>query len=733
MKKTIVYLLLALIIGLNIYLYRGEFKVVSDPNDNIFHYALIDEAKNIWKGIFSGKLSPFYLLDSWNERWSEGFNLSTFYSHLPQAAISLLSFVLPVSAFKLFVVIRTLMLIFLPLSFFWAIRILDLPVLYGVIVAFFSQGIITHGLYGLDASSYVWRGWGLSAQLTAAFFLPLAFAYTITYIKDKKNLFKAIIFNLLVAQSHFGLFFLLLFCYPIFWLFQKNDYFKSGKRLIILLFITFVFLAYFILPFFTLGLYRNFSYWDQIWKFNSYGINYILASFTNGDLFDYNRFPLITIFLFVGLIKGLLDENKIFSFLCTLFGVYLILFFGRTTLGPIINLIPGFSEYHLHRIIIMVQFIGLFLSGWGLYSVVKYLFGFSKKIGDKVPLLKLIITAVCIILGGLLIYYFEKPVIKYADENNQLIELANSSHNQDYPDYKVIINKLSQLPRARIYAGRPGNWGKEFKVGHTQVYMALSKDGFSTSGYSPESWSPNTDQEQFFNENDQTFYNLYNIGYLVQPTGNKAPGFANLIIKKGKYALYRISTTGWFSFGQSNVIVSAKKTDLLNIIHLWFNSPLMKAAVYPEINLGQVKAVPGRALIQMSDLNHYFSGQENRSLWQEDPLSFIEIKKLPAWKKNSEQSLVNGYKANISIDEDCNDCVIILKQSYNPNWQVKINGVRVKAFPVFPFYIGIPVITKGSYEVEVIYKPSSWKIFFTLFGLGFWLLIIKYRKKIVQL
>ena len=42
MKKTIVYLLLALIIGLNIYLYRGEFKVVSDPNDNIFHYALID-------------------------------------------------------------------------------------------------------------------------------------------------------------------------------------------------------------------------------------------------------------------------------------------------------------------------------------------------------------------------------------------------------------------------------------------------------------------------------------------------------------------------------------------------------------------------------------------------------------------------------------------------------------------------------------------------------------------
>ncbi len=96
-KRIIPYLLLLIVILFNFYLYRSEFKVLSDPNDNTFHFALIDEAKNVWGQVFNGKISPTYLLDSWNERWAEGFSLSFYYSHLPEAAISLLSFFVPVS------------------------------------------------------------------------------------------------------------------------------------------------------------------------------------------------------------------------------------------------------------------------------------------------------------------------------------------------------------------------------------------------------------------------------------------------------------------------------------------------------------------------------------------------------------------------------------------------------------------------------------------------------------
>ena len=70
-----------MLILFNVYLYRSEFKVLSDPNDNTFHFALIDDAKTVWSQVFAGKLSPMYLLDSWNERWAEGFSLS-WVSHL---------------------------------------------------------------------------------------------------------------------------------------------------------------------------------------------------------------------------------------------------------------------------------------------------------------------------------------------------------------------------------------------------------------------------------------------------------------------------------------------------------------------------------------------------------------------------------------------------------------------------------------------------------------------------
>jgi hypothetical protein len=233
-KKHLPYIFLLILVLFNFYLYRKEFKVLSDPNDNIFHYALIDEAKNIWNDIFSGKTSVLSIFDSWNERWAEGFSLSQYYSHLPQAAISLISFVVPISTYKLFVITRTLLLILLPIGFFLGARIMGFTSLSSLIVAFFSQSVFTDGLYGIDSTSYLWRGWGLTAQLIAIFFLPLAFAYSLDYLEHKKSLGKAILFNFIVAQSHFGMLYLLLIAYPVYWLFSKKQIFEIGKRTFVL-------------------------------------------------------------------------------------------------------------------------------------------------------------------------------------------------------------------------------------------------------------------------------------------------------------------------------------------------------------------------------------------------------------------------------------------------------------------------------------------------------------------
>ena len=718
--NIIAYSILFLIVIFNCYLYRNEFKVLTDPNDNIFHYALIDDAKNVWKEIFSGKLSPVYLLDSWNERWAEGFSLSQYYSHLPEAAISLLSFVVPISTFKLFVVIRTSLLILLPISFFLGARILGFSSIYGAILAFFSQAIFTDGLYGLDSPSFLWRGWGLSTQLLAVFFLPLAFAYGIDYLKNNKNLGKALIFNFLLAQSHFGMFYLLIFSYPVFWIFSLDQWKEVGKRTFIFLSLTFVTLSYFIFPFFLTSQYRNFSLWDPIWKFNSWGLNQIIIWLTNGDLFDFNRFPFLTILIIGSLFWGLVSENKFYRYLITIFGLYFIFFIGKDILGPLVNLIPGLSEYHLHRIIVMVQFAGLLIATGWFIDLIKSLI---KRNNSTIIIL-------VISLSVLLLYFVEKPVFNYVKDNDSWIIRSNIDYQKNYSDYQEIVNKIKKLPPARVYAGRPGNWGREFKIGDTQIYMALSQEGFQTIGFLPESWSPNSDTEQFFDEENLKHYDFYNVGYLVLPADKKPPQFTNLIIKKGKFSLYKVNSEGWFTLGKSSLEIATKKTNLVNISHLWIYSPMFANKNYPAIALNNEKYTFVDKTIEMSDQNNI---NGSGPIWRENPLfENQKIFELSLIDK-VEKKLPQGYSINFKLKDQCQNCILVLKQTFHPNWEIKVNGKKQEAFPVFPFFTAIQLSSPGEYEIIATYKPAIYKNILLIISLIIIISVFRRPKKDIKL
>lgn len=816
-KKLIIFLLLSLLICLNFYIYRNEFIVKSDPNDNIFQYALVNDAKDIWQKVFSGKLSPFYLLDSWNERWAEGLPLSQYYAHLPQDVISLVNFVIPVDSFNFFVILRTLIFIFLPIMFFWGGSVLEFPMLQSFFVAVLSQLIFTNGLYGIDVSSFIWRGWGLSAQLLAVFFMPPAFAYGMTYLEKKKNLKKAILFNFIVAQAHIGIFLILLISYGLYLPFKivtdvcfgvdlaaiKNQRSKiksliqsinfsllwsdTIRPFILFIGVTLFSLSYFIIPFFIYGNYRNFSLWDPIWKFDSWGAKQILIWFLNGELFDFNRFPVITLSVLFGVLIGLSQigkpgkKERLISFISILTLIYFVLFFGRTTLGKLVDLIPGFSEYHIHRLIVMFQFTSLFLASWFLYKVLHYLFShlsvvdftkfhssFTKgsevrsnnlKNVDDVyfsnsenksesrstsviftKLNRYVIIIFILTISLISFYFLEKPVIKYANDNNLWILRSNISYLLDLSDFNKLEAKLSELPQARVYAGRPGNWGRNFFVGETPLYMALSRDGFSVIGFLPESWSMNSDPEQFFDENNILFYDLYNVRYSILPTQVVPPKFAKPLFKAGKFNLYEIKTDGWVAFGKSRMMVRSRKTDLLNATRLWFDSDMLKAADYPVIEVNNTISLDpsdrwsGKLWqVQLTDLNHFINlnDQKERDIWLANPFSALSEKSTSvSLVSKNEQKLPNGYAVNIHLDKDCGNCILLLKQSYHPDWQAILDGSRVSTFPVFPFYVGIQIEKAGNHHISFEYEPNNYKVILVwleILTLILWLINKKFK------
>ena len=99
----------------------------------------------------------------------------------------------------------------------------------------------------------------------------------------------------------------------------------------------------------------------------------------------------------------------------------------------------------------------------------------------------------------------------------------------------------------------------------------------------------------------------------------------------------------------------------------------------------------------------------------------------------SQKTTSNGYKVRARVSKDCQNCLLILKQSFHPNWQVRLNGQAVRTFPVFPFYIGIPLEKAGNYEVRAEYKPGSLKVALVWLEIlvgGFFL--VRFRKSIFK-
>jgi len=725
----------------NIYLHSSEISIKGDVNDNIFQYALVDEAKNIWHNVVAGKQSIFHLVDSSNGRWNEGFALSNYYAHMPQAVISGIGLVAGIDTKTLFNFVKFMILVLLPLSFFVSSRILGLSYTTALVSAFVSHAIFTDGLYGIDVTSYLWRGWGLSSQLFGVFIAPFALAYTYQFIASKKYLWRAVIFNFLLAQNHMGIFFILGLSYPLLLvakascldskkihaLFKNSELIDLAKRMGVVGLFTGLFLSYVFAPFFLQGAYRNFSLWDPIWKFDSFGLLQTVMWVLNGDLFDFGRLPIVSYLVLFGVLYVLSQRRLFFRYLGLSYCIFLLFFIGRKPFGFIIDLVPGMSEFHLHRFIVGLHIFGVFIVVLFSVEMVKRasqaITRFNKKNETHIRQVMLIFMIGII---SVIVYMLEKPIITYSQTNKTWINESNVRYGADEKEYAQLVRYLKKSNVGRVYAGRPGNWGRQFKVGDTTVYMALSRDGFWGIAFAPESWSPMAEYDQFFDESDANSYDLFNVTHVVADESVKMPDFAKKVETFGKYIVYKIQTNGWFEFGTSSNVITGGKADFVNITHLWMTTNGPKNKEFPQVSYTKKSNELGKNEIDLHDKHSYtFRGKINR-LGQENPLFDGHDKQVISAIKKSEEKTVTGFKTVYEVDKDCPLCVVVLKQTFHPNWSVKVNGIAIDSYPVFPFYSAIPVQKAGTYTIEAEYKPNGLKILLlTLSLVGVTIVIVK--------
>ena len=759
LQKWIAILILLLSTGFSLWLYRNEPTSQIDPNDNAFQYALIDRTNTIWDYATTTcqdntLCHVSYLIDHWVPNWAEGYNLPNYYSHVPQILIvgSYRLFttlhVIPttVSLFQYYHSIIYLLLASLPLVMFFTFRLLHCSWMTAGFASFFALLISTDGLYGIDQTSFLWRGWGLSSQLFALIWFPLAIAaaiqYTIFSEHKKRNLLLSIGFLTATTAGHLGIGMMawmavaVIACSPVVFAFFDKKSVKeliqqallSTKQTCMLIIPTFILLSYWIIPVFTGGNYHNTSVWDPVWKFNSFGIIEVITKFVGGELFDFGRLPIMTALILIGLfVTFITDETKKhIQPLGILFFFFLVLFFGRTTWGGLIDLIPGMSDFHGHRFIVGLHLTGLFLAPIGTLWLVDTLSNILSKLLHTKNYLLYINSYLFI---GLLAYFLLTPhIISYAKHNDTLIASGNSAYEKAKSDMDLLMTTLTELQATasgRIYALR-GSEGSNFQIASSPYYMQLSTYGFPTVLWLPETWSPNSDTEQFFIEENPVHYDVYNIRYVVTPLEKKPQIFWKQLQTTNHWTLYEVATNGYIGIGYSPSVVASQKTDFINLVHLWIQSSAPKDAVFPELQITKKINTTTLPHFSMVDPVTYQTPDATlHRLFAEPPIYVDTTKKInkPPMSVLSQTHIQDMvFTSTVEITAPCPTCVVILKQTYHPNWRVTVNGNEAKLIEVFPSYLAVRVEQQGTYTIEFTYKPSSTKIL--LFISGFIILVV---------
>lgn len=733
---------------------------------------------------------------------------------------NLASYRLP-GLFQVFNWTKYLLLCFYPLVIFISARKFRFSTNVSGLCALLSLLISTNFQYGSEYASLIWRGSGMHTQLWGMFFLPLSLSSIYQVVTSSKikisSLFSPVILLVLTFHSHLlfgylsslsGGIILLAFYLSKYLKFRKEntvlavffrkisqnkrEFLKPLFTLLGIYIFAFLLLSYWLIPLLMNDSYHAKSVWDELYKFDSFGAKEVINRYFAGEIFDHNRFPIYTILVFAGFffalsnfLKELSNKNDpnndsatvSFLFFPLLLIFWTLLYFGRSTWGSLINLLPASDGLHLHRFINGIHFAGVFLSGLGISWLGNLLFSGLKRIylltafllnlsnlenKNSVSELKLdknkflaienskkaenslLKPFLLLLISFTLLYPTMKERSEFVNHNNYLLKNYNTEYLKDYADFHKVmlaIRQKSQNYPGRIWAGRPGNWGRNFKVGPAECYLTLSVNNFDTLGFEPESWSPNTDLEQFFNDQRLDHYELFNIRYIVAPSDQNFPKFAQKIGTYGKYVLYFVNTKGDFEFISSDFDIYGNKYNTINFARFWLDSKWPELHNHPQVFYGENRKNLSPHLLIKDWTNYYYVNKKSVSplfsLLSNNPFSATPSsllkekaktqKPVPFSLKEIKNINQDTFKVNLSLDKQTK---VMLKATYHPYWSAYLSPsssdintnhklLAQQQLPITmvePYFMSVDV-PKGNYQLEFRYRSLLFKKVLMVIGL----------------
>jgi hypothetical protein len=416
---------------------------------------------------------------------------------------------------------------------------------------------------GYEQHAYAWTGFGVWTQLWASWTLPLAWGWSWRAIRDGRGYFRAVLLTALTVALHFETGYLALSVLLVWPLVAGRPLAARLRRAAVLLGGSLLASAWVIVP---LVEQRRWAAVNEPLQatglVNGYGARAVLDWLFTGQLLDYGRLPVVTVFAALGLGLAWLawSSSAEARALLAALAVCLLFAFGRTTFGSLVDVIPGSADLFFRRFMMGAQLAALLLAGRGAAWLAARC---VRLLEARVPRWPAVLSpAVVLVLAVAVLAPAWLQLGAYDRQDVAAIAAQRRADSTEGADLDRLAAVIKRDGGGRTYAGMPSNWGEVFTVGTVPVFQYLESLDVDEVGYTLRTASLMTDPEFYFDEQDPSDYRLFGIRYLILPAHNQPPVPARLAMRSGPYWLWTINGDGYVQVGHIVGTISASRTNV---------------------------------------------------------------------------------------------------------------------------------------------------------------------------
>ncbi len=540
---------------------------------------------------------------------------------------------------------------------------------------------------GYEWGSYVWRGSGTWAQLWGMWALPFAWGLCWQAIAKGRRLWLAALVLGVTICLHLLTGYLALVSLAVFVLAAPREIWRRLLRGAAIAAGALLAAAWMLVPLVhDAGWTVNDEFSRGTFYYDSFGAKRVLRWLVTGGLFDARRLPVLTLILAVGVVIALIQARKLEPprVLLGLGSVSLLLFFGRPTLGPALDVLPGGADLFYRRFISGVHLAGIYLIGLGMVYLAHRGMGLVRRWSySPAPAI-----AVGVALVAILVFPGAWERIGYEGRGGAWIVQQARDQAIDGVGFAALVQRAQSLGPGRVFAGLRGPAVAPYRIGQVPAFAALLNLQVDAVGFTRPTWSLASPSEYRYQPGSEADRELFGVRYVIAPAGQSVVG-GERVARSGRHVLWMFPDTSYFDVVNTIAPIEADRANLGAQMSSYLTSGLYPRRYVPTLAFG------GRAAASPA-------------------LGPNELAPPPGKVMDASAEPADGvFEASVRMDRPG---VVLVKASYDPRFVATVDGAQVPTQMLAPALVGFPV-PAGEHRVRLVYHPYPGYIW--LFVVGF--------------